>query len=529
VKRLVGLLGWLGVVLVLAAVALRFIRPELQAWVQRLAMAGLVVVGLYALSQWRDIARSFQGRNVRYGSLAAGSIVLFLAILVGINWIGNRQNKRWDLTEGGQFSLSDQTRQILRSLDQPVAIKAFYQAQSAQGLEQMRDRLEPYAYESSQVQIEYVDPDRDPIVAKQYEIQQYGTIVVEYAGRTERTTMNDEQSVTNALKKVIEGQAKKIYFVQGHGERDPEATDANGYSGIADGLRNDNFEVEKVTLAQAGAVPEDASVLVVAGPRTDLFEPEVAMVRDFLGRQGKVLLSIDPPEQLDDPQPTSLIALAREWGIEVGNNIVVDNSGLGQLVGTNASSPIGIPAQHPITDQFQFITAFPFTRSVTPVEGGVDGRISQKVMETSPQSWAETDLARLYGAGETEMELDGGDTAGPVTIAAAVAAAGPAPDPAGTPPGEAPPPAPEARLVVVGDSDFGSNRALGIPGNRDLYLNMANWLAQQEDLIAIRPKNPEDSRLTLTEDEQTQIGWLTFLGIPGLLFANAVRIWWKRR
>jgi ABC-type uncharacterized transport system involved in gliding motility auxiliary subunit len=529
VKRLVGLLGWLGVVLVLAAVALRFIRPDLQVWVQRLAMAGLVVVGLYALSQWRDIARSFQGRNVRYGSLAAGSIVLFLAILVGINWIGNRQNKRWDLTAGDQFSLSEQTRQILQGLDEPVTIRAFYQAQTATGLEQMRDRLEPYAYESSQVQIEYIDPDQNPTVAKQYEIQQYGTIVVEYAGRTERTTMNDEQSVTNALKKVIEGQAKKIYFVQGHGERDPDVTEARGYSGIAQGLRSDNFEVGKITLAQAGSVPDDASVLVIAGPRTDLFEPEVAMVRDFLGRQGKLLLSIDPPEQLDDPEPTSLIALAREWGIEVGNNIVVDNSGLGQLVGTSASSPIGMPLRHPITEQFQLITAFPFTRSATPVEGGVDGRFAQKVVETNPQSWAETDLKRLYGSSETEMQLDSGDIAGPITIAAAVAQAGPAPDAAATPPGEAPPPTPEARMVVVGDSDFASNRALGIPGNRDLFLNMANWLAQQEDLIAIRPKNPEDSRLTLTEDQQAQIGWLTFLGIPGLLFANAVRIWWKRR
>ena len=527
-KRVVGLLGWLGVVLVLAAVALRFIRPEMQEWTQRLAMAGLVVVGLYALSQWRDIARSFQGRNVRYGSIAAGSVALFLAILVGVNWIANRQNKRWDFTEGGQFSLSDQTRQILRGLDKPVAIKAFYRSNDGSET-QMRDRLDQYAYESSQVSVEYIDPDRDPTTAKRYEIQQYGTVVLEYDGRIERATVSDEQSLTNALKKVIEGQAKKVYFVQGHGERDPTDSNVEGFSGIADGLRSDNFQVEKITLIQAGAVPDDATVLVVAGPKTDLLEPEVKAIRDYLDRQGKVMLLLDPPDAVDGPQPTSLVALAREWGVEVGSNVVVDASGLGQLIGTNESTPVGIPAAHAITDRFQFITAFPFARSVAPIEGGAGGRTAQKVMETSPQSWAETDLKRLFGSGETERNTDAGDLSGPVSIAVAVSAAGPAPEPPPTPETTPAAPRPETRLVVVGDSDFASNRALGIPGNRDLYLNMANWLAQQEDLIAIRPKDPSNRGITLTADQQARINWIAFLGIPVLLLGNAVRVWWKRR
>ena len=529
-KRVVGLLGWLGVVLVMAAVALRFIRPELQPWTQRLAMAGLVVVGLYALSQWRDIARSFQGRNVRYGSVAAGSVVLFLGILVGVNWIANRQTLRWDLTEGGQFSVSEQTQQILASLDRPVAIKAFYDGNS--GSDSLRDRLDPYAVGSSQVSVEYIDPARDPTTAKRYEIQQYGTVVFEYDGRVERATQSDEQSLTNALKKVIEGQTKKVYFVQGHGERDPAASDVEGYSGIADGLRTDNFEVETVNLIQAGKVPDDATVLVIAGPKTDVLEPELQAVRDFLGRQGKVMLLLDPPDGVGGPEPASLIALAREWGIQVGSDVVVDASGLGQLIGTNEASPIGLPAPHAITDRFRLMTAFPFTRSVGPVEGGVDGRTAQKVMETSPQSWAESDLKRLFDTGETERNLDAGDTAGPVSIAAAVTVRAPAPEPPADAPADPPAPdgpRPEARLVVVGDSDFAANRVLGVPGNRDLYLNMANWLAQQEDLIAIRPKDPSNRGIALTADQQARINWMAFLGIPGLLIANAVRVWWKRR
>jgi ABC-type uncharacterized transport system involved in gliding motility auxiliary subunit len=526
VKRAVGLLGWLGVVLVLAAVALRFIRPEMQEWVQRLAMAGLVVVGLYSLSQWRDIARSFQGRNVKYGSVAVGSIALLLAILVGINWIANRQNKRWDLTEGGQFSLSDQTVQILQSLEQPMSIKAFYRASDGSEL-QLRDRLEQYAYASSQVSVEYIDPDRDPTMANRYEVQQYGTVVFEYGGRIERTTTSDEESLTNALKKAVEGQAKKVYFTQGHGERDPNGSDVEGYSGVADGLRSDNYDVATLSLIQESKVPDDATLIVVAGPRTDFLAPELDALRDYLDRQGKLMLLIDPPDEAGGPEPSSLIALAAEWGISVGSNVAVDVSGVGQLLGTNELTPVGSPASHPITERFRLMTGFPLARSVSPVEGGVDGRYAQTVVETSPQSWAESDLKRLFASGETERNLEAGDLAGPVSIAAAVSAAAPAPEPATPEP--APSPRPETRLLVVGDSDFASNRAVGFQGNRDLYLNMANWLAQQENLIAIRPKDPSSRGITLTADQQARINWIAFLGIPVLLLGNAVRVWWKRR
>lgn len=527
-NRLLGLLGWLGFGLVIVAVVLRFTRPELATWYRGLAMAGLVVTLLYALTQWRDIARQLRRRNVQYGSLAVGSVLVVLGILVGINWIANRQNIRWDLTAGQQFSVSPQTRQILETLEAPVNIRVFYQAGTELGL---RDQLEQYEYLSDQVSVEFIDPDREPTRARQDDVQQYGTVIFDYGGRLERTTLIDEQNLTNALKKVIEGQAKKVYFVQGHAERDPLTTEAGGYSGIVAALRSDNFEIDTVTLLETGSVPADASVLVVAGPKTDLFPPEIEAIQAFLEADGKVMLMIDPPDQVGDPEPTSLIELARAWGIDVGNDIVVDASGVGQLIGTDASAPIGTPVNHAITAQFQsMITAFPFARSVEPVEGGVDGRFAQAVMETGSQSWSESDIAGLYETGEVEPNFDAGDVPGPITIAAAVSVTGAVPpaDPAADPTAEPEPPG-EARLLVVGDSDFASNRALGIQGNQDLYLNMANWLALQENLIAIRPRDPEDRRITLTADQNSRIGWISLVGIPLLLFGNAVRVWWKRR
>jgi len=531
-KKLLGLLGWLGVVLVVAAVGLRFAaRPEwtwAPQWSQYLAMAGLVVTALYGLSQWRDIGRSFEGRNVRYGSIAFGSVVVFLAILTGVNWIASREHKRWDLTSGGQFQLADQTKQILKDLKKPVHVRVYYDSRpTGEPLQTYKDKFDEYQYYSSEISTDYVDAVREPLKSKQDKIDTLPTIILDYDGRSERTTQADEQSLTNALKKVIEGKPKKVYFVQGHGEHDTADTTARGYSAIADAFKTDNFDVAKLTLAQEGKVPDDATLVVVGGPKVDYLAPEVEALRVYLKKGGKILLMIDPQEKIDAPQPTSLIAFAKEWGVELGNDIVIDTSGMGQLVGANAATPIAMPAPggHPITRDFELITGFPIARSAKPIEGGANGHTAQAVLQTSPQSWAESDIKELFTTGKPQLSPEKGDVAGPVVLVSAVSAAAPdAPAPASPDL-----PKPEARLVVVGDSDFLSNGALPIPGNKDLGLNMASWLAQQENLIAIRPKDPENRPLTLTADQKNMVFWLTLVIVPLGLIGNGVRVWWKRR
>jgi ABC-type uncharacterized transport system involved in gliding motility auxiliary subunit len=194
--------------------------------------------------------------------------------------------------------------------------------------------------------------------------------------------------------------------------------------------------------------------------------------------------------------------------------------------------PVAMPEPHPITENFRVMTAFPLARSVAPVEGGVGGHIAQRVLQTSPQSWAEADLKGLYATNRPERNLDKGDKPGPISIAVATSAPAtdaPTATPAPTPPASSDAPKPETRVVVVGDSDFASNRAVGLQGNREIFLNMANWLAQQENLIAIRPRNPEDRPINITADQQRMVMWFTMVIVPALLFGNAVRVWWKKR
>ncbi len=523
-NRILNIIGWLGTALVIVALGIRFGLPAQDQYAFYLAWAGLVCILAYMLSQWREFAKMFTRRQARYGTLTGVSVLVVLGILVALNYIGKRQNKRWDLTEAKQFSLSDQTRNILSKLDAPLKITAFVQEPEFQTYQ---DRLKEYQYGSKQVSTELVDPDKKPTIAQQNGVQQYGTIVLNYKERTEKVTSNTEQDITNGIIKVVTGQQKKVYFSQGHGEKDTAASDREGYSSIASALGGDNYTAEKLVLLQQGSVPADATVVIAAGPKIDFLPPEIEALKTYLGKNGKLLLELDPPEKIDSPPLTNLIALAHDWGVEVGNNVVVDVSGMGRLLGTDASIPVAANyPSHPITERFNVFTAYPMARSAAPVSGGVNGHTAQTFVESSPRSWAETDIKTMLSTGKVEMDKVK-DKPGPVSLAAAVSFAAP-PDPAAKPeePGT---PRPETRVVVFGDSDFAGNSGLGIQGNRDLFLNTIGWLSQQENLISIRTKEASDRRLTLTSAQQTNIMWGTMLGIPVIVFGMGIYTWRRRR
>jgi ABC-type uncharacterized transport system involved in gliding motility auxiliary subunit len=327
----------------------------------------------------------------------------------------------------------------------------------------------------------------------------------------------------------VSGQQRKIYFTQGHGEKDPTSSERDGYNGISELLKRENYGVEKTVLAQQGAVPDDATIVVIAGPQQDFLPPEIDALKKFLDRQGKLLMELDPPDKPDASPLTNLVALAHDWGIEVGTNLVVDISGMGQLFGASEGMPVAADyPSHAITERFNVMTAYPLARSVVPVQGGVNGRNAQPIVNTSPRSWAESNLKGIFSNQPAKMVEAEGDKAGPVALASAVSAAAPSKEP--TPPTTPPDTAkPETRVVVFGDSDFASNAYLGFSGNKDLYMNTLGWLSQQENLISIRPKEAEDRRLTLTSAQQMNVRWLSLLIMPAIVFGTGIYTWWRRR
>ena len=526
-KRVLGLLGWLGVALVLAAVAISQLRPEWQ-WYRQLAIGGLVCTLLYVLSQWREIAREFSGRQARFGTLATASVLVVLGILAAINYLAARNNKRWDLTAGAQYTLSDQTKKVLHSLDKPVRVTVFAREGES---ERFRNRLDQYQYESKQLQIEYIDPEKRPALAERLKDAAIGTVVLEYDGRVQRVSSDEEQDLTNALIKVVQGDQHKVYFVAGHGERDLSGSDGRGYAGVKQALGADNFTAEPIVLLQQ-EIPADATVLALAGPTSDLLQPEVDRLRSYLNRGGKLLVLLDPPQKVDAPPLTNVLALLKEWSVSAGNDAVLDP--LSRLRGAEADVPVAAPPYpyHEITSTFRMLTAYPFARSMKAAENIGAGQQATSFIQSGPGSWAETDLKTLTTRGEAQPNLENGDTRGPVSLAVAVAAAvkDAAPPPAPAPGADAPATKPETRLVAVGDSDFAANAFLNTGGNRDMFLNIVNWLAQQENLIAVRPRDPEDRRITVgTPQQQRLIFWFSVLIMPGLILLAGVHAWWRRR
>jgi ABC-type uncharacterized transport system involved in gliding motility auxiliary subunit len=352
-------------------------------------------------------------------------------------------------------------------------------------------------------------------------------------GRRERVVVPPgqppaEQDLTSALVKVLNPTEKRVYFLAGHGEKDPTNTERTGYSAITDALRQDNYQWEKLIIAQTNAIPENATVLVLAGPKTDLLEGEAELIRQYLSaKQGKLLVLLDPSEDFKKPVPLPQVeAIVKEWGINATPSVVVDVSGLTKI----ATIPVAAPPypDHAITSRFQLITMFPVARAVIPAMGAPSDRTAQSFIQTAARTWAEMNLASLDPPDNLAPDPDKGDITGPVSVAAAVAVPATTADAAPKKDGEEQQPA-ETRVAVIGDSDFIANGYLGIEGNRDLFLNTVNWLAQQESLIAIRPKEASDRRLTMTANHMMGVLWMSLLVVPALVLGAGVFTWWRRR
>jgi len=529
-QQILSILSYVGMAMVFGALAVRVFKPEWNQYAVYASWTGLALVLLYTIGQWREIVAFFRRRNARYGAIASVSVLVVLGILVAVNYVSAKQNKRWDLTSNRQYTLSEQTVKLLRELKTPVKFVVF---ETDAEVDRIRVRLNEYTYQSGQVSVEYIDPDKRPVPAKEYEIQSYGTVVVEHMGRRERVVVAQgqapsEQDLTSALVKVLNPTEKRVYFLAGHGEKDPANTERGGYSAIIDSLRQDNFQWEKLIIAQTNSIPDNATVLVLAGPKTDLLEGEAALIKQYLSaRNGKLLVLLDPPDDFKKPAPLPQIeAIVKEWGINPTPSVVIDASGLTKI----ATIPVAAPPypEQPITSRFQLITMYPVARAIVPAMGAPADRTAQSFIQTAQRAWAETNLASLDPPDNLSLDPDKGDIPGPVSIAAAMAVPAKADPAAQKKEGEEQRP-PETRVAVIGDSDFVANAYLGIEGNRDLFLNTVNWLAQQESLISIRPKEPSDRRLTMTANHVMGVLWMSLVIVPALVIGAGVFTWWRRR
>ncbi len=530
-NRLVAALAPLGLVLALGALAWNLAGPRplpggLRPWL--IAALGLVLVHL--ILRWEDVSRGLGLRQLKYGTNTVVLALVVLGILGAVNYLVVRHTKRVDLTEDQRYSLSDQTRKVLAGLEDEVTITYF---QREREMLRGQDRLSEYQTLTDKLQVELVDPVQSPAKAQAFDVRgPWPILIVQRGDRRERISNDSEQDITNALLKVTREGRKTVCLVEGQGERSAEDSSERGFSGAKTVLTESQYEVQTVFLLRERAVPEECTVVVVAGPEKDLSPEAVSPIREFVQAGGKALIMVEPEFQEAFP---NLVGLLEVWNLEAGNDVVVDISGMGQIFGYSELAPLVIDyPYHAITKDFRLMTLFAGARSMRAGEGSVEGVTAQDLGRTSPQAWAETTLT-LEGALEFE---EGTDRLGPISLIAAATIEGEAEElPASPPAGEdfdeksedAEKEAPEGRVVAVGDADFASNSLLGFQGNQDLFLNAVAWLAEDVDLISIRPKEPENQSLFLSRQKQQMVAWVSLVILPLVFVIAGVVTWWRRR
>lgn len=457
------------------------------------------------------------GRRVFEGANFVVYTLVGLAIVVLLNWFVERNNRRWDLTPARQYSLSEQSEKITKGLERDVTIYVFDRQRA---FPQHRDLLEKYTVASPHVKLEFVDPDRQPDAARRFNVRTYGTVVVAAGERHLEAQGLTEEAVTNALIRVLKDQ-RTVCFVQGHGERDLENSDRAGYSQLRQALEGENYKIQKLTLMQDLTIPSECSQVLIVGPRNDYLEAEIQALTKYVEGGGRLLVAIDPTVAL--PNLTRLLA---QWNVKVRNDIVVDQNPLAQIFGTSPTMPLILSyGSNPIVEPLaRTATLFPVTRSFEISEETKPGLRVDKLCETSPQSYGFMDVS----ATQREITVsyrEGKDVRGPLVVAVAGTVR---PTPAGGD-GAGMERSVEGRFVALGTSALAANNYLGFQANRDFFLNAVNWLAAEEDLISVRPKPPEAHQLTLNEQQMRRLMILGIFGVPGLIVAAGLSVWWRRR
>ncbi len=528
-KRLVDLISPLALVVAVGSSAWLRAGKTLPGEHRYYLYAALALVVLHAALRFEDIVKAVGRRQLKYGSNTLAMVLAVLGILAAANYLVSRHSQRFDLTKNQRYSLGDQTKKLLAGLKEDVKILYF---QRKERMPEGRDRLQQYERESARIKTEFVDPVEKPGRAREHDVTAVPTLVLERGSKREKISNDSEQDITNALIKVTRDATKTVCFVAGLGEADMDDFGDAGYSSAKSALGKSQYGTQKVVLLQAGKVPAECTVLMLPGPKKDLPPALVSLLRDYVAGGGRLLLMVEPEMKGIGPFP-NLQALLKEWNVETAKDVVLDVSLESQMAGTGPLTPLA--AQYPyheITKDFRLATAFQTARSVKAGTGTTPGLRAQNLVETSPQSWAESDLQLR----EPVQFDDGKDTRGPVSLAAVVTleppepSPSPAPSPSASPsPAEDKPKKPAGRVVAVGDADFASNAFLGFPGNQDLLVNSVAWLAEDADLISIRPREADDQRLFLTAEQQRLAFFFSLLALPGFFVVAGIWSWWRRR
>ncbi len=444
-------------------------------------------------------------------------VILFLAVIGLLATATVLYKAEFDWTATGRHTLSSASIKVLERMPDTISVTAY-----ASGGEQapehlrIRDLLKRYQKHKTNIELKFVDPLTNPDKVRDLGIQVEGEMIVQYGNRSEHVKSFDEASLTNSLQRLLRVGERKIVFVSGHGERNPQGRANHDYGSFLQNLAGKGIASKTVNLVQEHAIPADTAVLVIASPELSYLKGEIKLIQDYLNNGGNLLWLHDPLGKAD------LSELAKALGVDFPAGIILDLD-IRQL-GINDPS-IVMAAEYPshaITQNFTFLSLFPRVSAITTQKTAAWQYTD--FLRSVPNSWLEK------GNLKSAVKFDPGvDVHGPITFGVAgmheIKSTAAKPD-------EKPDTdkAPKMqRVVVIGDGDFLSNAFLGNQGNQQLGENIINWLAQDDNFIDIPPTTAPGTKLSLSETSWALLGGFFFLVLPAILIGIGLFIWLRRR
>ena len=427
-------------------------------------------------------------------------IVLLSVAIVGLYQLAARFPAHWDTTQNALNSLEQGSVDALKHLQEPLNITVYATEQDAKQGDVRKlvgDFVGLYQRYKSDITLTFVDPLKQPEAVRKSGIRGNGEMVVEYDGRREHLTTLNEQTLTSALLRLARSKTQMLMYLNGHGERKLDGAANHDLGEFGKRLEQNGFRIASLNLTIAQEVPDNISVLVITQPQTKLFSGETTKLLHFIERGGNLLWLLDA-EPLRGLEP-----VAEKLGILLTPGIVIDPAA--QQMNAPADWSLGTGyAPHPVTQNFDLITVFPYARAL----GMEDNQEWQRniLVEGAMNGWVSASRAPRFDKKS--------DIPGPVNLALAL---------------QRTVTEREQRIVVVGSGSFLSNAYSGNGGNLDLGMNMLNWLTGEERLITLAPHTAKDGTLTLSKHLLTLLSVSLLIVLPLLMIGVGGWLWLRRR
>jgi gliding motility-associatede transport system auxiliary component len=530
------LAAFLGVVSLFLGLLVRFFLPDLTMSVSGLLLLALILWVMALIGARGNIKDFLHGRRGRTLLNTTVMVILFIAVLGLANVLGLIKHRRFDLTSSGTYTLAPQTIRVIKGLKEPLKVIGFFpnDAQFDGPKRQAQELLEEYAYWNKKLKFTFVDPESRPALARRYGIKYYGTFVFVSPTRQKLVLKPAEEAFTNALLEVSGTQAKKIYFLTGNGEHDLNGGNGGDYDLAKKGMIRDLYQVEPLDLTADPRIPEDCAVLILAGTKKAWPPEEIKTIEIYLQNGGKLLLLIDP-----NP-PAEVGEILGAWGLSINPGHVIDQSA---YVSPDPATPAVFKGHYPPvvittdldTTYFPEAASFGLSPELSRALEGMkkEGETKESWPVTAVQYRNLVILPLILTSPSSRMEQGGKETPGlkknngPLALGAMII--GSSPLGSSTPPVRSGKKDQLTRLVVLGDSDFASNEHIRNGGNADLFLNAVNWLAEEEQLISVRPKPYSNRRLLISQKAIRFIRYSSLGLLPLFILVLAGVIWWKKR